>query len=142
MTKYLNSIKYLTITLVILALTNISVNAIGQDTLSGDYNTLVIKSGLHIIKESVIVKGKLEIQAGAKIEFTDPGVLICEGEVIVIGNINNKIEMYGKSKLEGIGLVIRGLDNNTNSKIDYIVRIENGVITEWRDCTTGNTITS
>ena len=118
MTKYLNSIKYLTITLVILALTNISVNAIGQDTLSGDYNTLVIKSGLHIIKESVIVKGKLEIQAGAKIEFTDPGVLICEGEVIVIGNINNKIEMYGKSKLEGIGLVIRGLDNNTNSKID------------------------
>ena len=118
MTKYLYSIKYLTIILAILALTNISFNAIGQDTLAGDYNTLIIKSGLHIIKESVIVKGKLEIQAGAKIEFTDPGVLICEGEVIVNGNINNKIEMYGKSKLEGIGLVIRGSDNNTNSKID------------------------
>jgi hypothetical protein len=30
---------------------------------------------------------------------------------------------------------------NTNSKVDYIVRIENGVITEWRDCSTGNLIT-
>jgi len=29
---------------------------------------------------------------------------------------------------------------NLNSKVDYIVRIENGIITEWRDCTTGNLI--
>ena len=29
---------------------------------------------------------------------------------------------------------------DVNSKVDYIVRIENGVITEWRDCSTGNII--
>ena len=118
MTNYLNRIKNLTIILAVLVFTNIPVNAIGQDTLAGDYNMLVIKTGLHIIKETVTVKGKLDIQAGAKIEFTDPGVLICEGEVLVNGNASNKIEIYGKSKSEGIGLVIRGLDNNTNSKVD------------------------
>lgn len=30
---------------------------------------------------------------------------------------------------------------NPHSQVDYIVRIENGTITEWRDCTTGNIIT-
>ena len=29
---------------------------------------------------------------------------------------------------------------NTFSQVDYIVRIENGAITEWRDCTSGNII--
>lgn len=118
MTNYLNRIKNLTITLAVLVFANISVNAIGQDTLAGDYNMLVIKSGLHIIKETVTVKGKLEIQAGAKIEFEDPGVLVCEGAVSIIGEKSNKIDLYGKAKSEGIGLVIRGLDNNNNSTVD------------------------
>ena len=29
---------------------------------------------------------------------------------------------------------------DVNAKVDYIVRIENGVITEWRDCSSGNII--
>lgn len=36
----------------------------------------------------------------------------------MIGEKNNKIELYGKAKSEGIGLVIRGIDNNNNSSID------------------------
>ena len=31
---------------------------------------------------------------------------------------NNKIEIFGKSNLEGVGMVIRGLDSNSNSNID------------------------
>ena len=31
---------------------------------------------------------------------------------------------------------------DTHSRVDYIVRIENGAITEWRDCTSGNIIYS
>ena len=104
MSKYLKNIRKIAICIAVLVFTNIENTAIAQDTLAGDYNTLTIKAGLHIIKETVTVKGKLEIQPGAKIEFSDPGVLVCEGAVNMIGEKNNKIELYGKikSKLRGL----------------------------------------
>jgi len=102
----------------VVIITTMSFHAIGQDTLAGNYPTLTLKSGLHIIKETVTVKGKLEIQAGAKIEISDTGIIVCEGEVNINGDKNNKIEIFGKSKIEGVGLVIRNQDSNTNSKID------------------------
>ena len=43
----------------------------GQDTLAGNYPFLSIKSGNHIIRSVVTVKGKLDIEAGAKIELID-----------------------------------------------------------------------
>ena len=76
----------------VVIITTMSFHAIGQDTLAGNYPTLTLKSGLHIIKETVTVKGKLEIQAGAKIEISDPGIIVCEGEVNINGDKNNKIE--------------------------------------------------
>ncbi len=118
MSKYLKIIIKSAKCIAVLVFTNISYSTIAQDTLAGDYNTLTIKAGIHVIKETVTVKGKLEIQPGAKIEFTDPGVLVCEGAVSMIGEKNNKIELYGNSKSEGIGLVIRGIDNNNNSSVD------------------------
>jgi hypothetical protein len=118
MSKYLSHIKIIAICIAVLVFNNITFTAIAQDTLAGDYNTLTIKAGLHIIKESVTVKGKLEIQPGAKIEFADPGVLVCEGAVSMIGDKNNKIEIYGKVKAEGIGIVIRGLDYNNSSSVN------------------------
>lgn len=118
MSKYLKNIRKIAICIAVLVFTNFENTAIAQDTLAGDYNTLTIKAGLHIIKETVTVKGKLEIQPGAKIEFSDPGVLVCEGAVSMIGEKNNKIELYGKIKSEGIGLVIRGIDNNNNSSVN------------------------
>jgi hypothetical protein len=118
MTKYLKITQNLTIAILVLMFTNISFNAIGQDTLAGDYNSLIIKSGLHIIKETVTIKGKLEIQAGAKIEITDPGILVCEEGVSIMGDNNNKIEIFGKSKMEGIGIVIRSQDSISRSKIE------------------------
>jgi len=118
MSKYLKNLRKIAMCIALLVFTNITISAIAQDTLAGDYNTLTIKAGIHIIKETVTVKGKLEIHAGAKIEFSDPGVLVCEGAVSMIGEKNNKIELYGKAKSEGVGLVIRGLDNNNNSSVD------------------------
>jgi len=105
-------------TIGLLVLADIPIDTIAQDTLAGNYPMLAIKSGIHVIKETLTVKGKLEIQAGAKIEFIDPGVLVCEGEVSIKGDINNRIEIYGKNKFEGVGLVIRNSDNSTSSKID------------------------
>jgi hypothetical protein len=102
-----------------------SLNASGQDTLAGDYTTLSIKKGLHFIKETITIKGKLTIQPGAKIEFSDPGVLVCEGEVSIIGDKDDKIEIYGKPKFHGAGLVIRGVDNNNISNVE----IKNTVFT-------------
>ena len=96
----------------------ISAKAISQDTLSGNYPGLTMKSGLHVIKNVVTVKGDLNIEPGAKIELIEPGILVCEGAVNSRGEQNNKIEIYGKSNLEGVGLVIRGIDSNRNSKID------------------------
>lgn len=125
MPKYLNFTRKIAICVSILVFTSIAFNAIGQDTLAGDYNMVTIKAGLHIIKEPVTVKGRLEIQPGAKIEFSDPGVLVCEGEVSIIGEKNNKIEFFGKPKEEGIGLVIRGIDNSNTSRVD----INNSIFT-------------
>ena len=65
MSKYHRNIRISVLGIVLLGFTSITFKAIAQDTLAGDYNTLTIKAGLHIIKETVTVKGKLEIQAGA-----------------------------------------------------------------------------
>ena len=88
--------------------------AIAQDTLSGNYSSLKIASGLHIIKNVVTVKGELSVDPGAKIEFIEPGVLVCEGPVNIKGN-NKNIEFYGKLKNEGVGLIIKNIDS---SKVD------------------------
>ena len=127
MSKYHRNIRISVLVIVLLVFTSITFKAIAQDTLAGDYNTLTIKAGIHIIKETVTVKGKLEIQAGAKIEFREPGVLVSEGAVSIIGDKNNKIEFFGKSKEEGIGLVIRGIDNNNTSRIDIQNAIFSGL---------------
>jgi len=65
-----------------------------QDTLSGNYSTLNLKAGKYIIKETVTVAVKLTILPGAKIELFDPGVLVCEGEVDIIGDSKNLIEIF------------------------------------------------
>jgi hypothetical protein len=90
----------------------------GQDTLAGNYPLLSIKSGNHVIKSVVTVKGKLDIEAGARIELIETGIIVCEGAVNIKGELNNKIEIFGKTNVEGVGLVIRGLDSNNNSTIE------------------------
>ena len=76
-------IRILKVTMALVIFNALSMDSSAQDTIAGNYADLVIKSGIHFIKESVTVKGKLEIQPGAKIEFTDPGVLVCEGGVLI-----------------------------------------------------------
>jgi hypothetical protein len=90
----------------------------GQDTLAGNYPLLTIKSGNHIIKSVVTIKGRLDIEAGAKIELIEAGVIVCEGALNMKGELNNKIEIFGKSNMEGVGIVIKDLDSNMNSTID------------------------
>lgn len=125
MFKYPIIFKKMLISIMIIFFMITSLNASGQDTLAGDYTTLSIKKGLHFIKETITIKGKLTIQPGAKIEFSDPGVLVCEGEVSIIGDKDDKIEIYGKPKFHGAGLVIRGVDNNNISNVE----IKNTVFT-------------
>ncbi len=93
--------------------------AIAQDTLSGNYPTLKIASGFHVIKDVVTIKGELIVEPGARIEFLDPGVLVCEGAVIIKG-VNKNIEFFGKSKVEGAGLIIKNVDSS-NVDIQNVV---------------------
>ena len=109
--KHLNAIM-------ILGLAFAATQSFGQDTLAGNYPLLSIKSGNHVIKSVVTVKGKLDIEAGARIELIESGIIVCEGAVSLVGELNNKIEFFGKSNVEGVGIVIRGLDSNSNSSID------------------------
>ncbi len=76
-----------------------------QDTLSGNYEDLIIAKGRHIINSMVIVSNSLKVDSGAKIEFIDNGTLVCEGLVEMIGN-KRDIELYGKKNNEGVGLII------------------------------------
>ncbi len=82
-----------------------------QDTLSGNYEDLVITKGRHIISSMVIVSNRLKVDSGAKVEFIDNGTLVCGGLVEMIGN-KRDIEFYGKKNNEGVGLII----NNSNEK--------------------------
>jgi hypothetical protein len=84
----------------------------GQDTLSGNYATLKISAGVHVIKDVVTVKGLLTVEPGAKIELLDPGVIVCEGGVAING-VGQNIEFYGKAKHEGVGLVIKNIDSSS-----------------------------
>ena len=83
----------------------------GQDTLSGDFATLKISAGLHLVKEVVTVKGLLTVEPGAKIEFLEKGVIVCEGGVAVNG-VGQNIEFYGRAKNEGVGLIIKNIDSS------------------------------
>jgi hypothetical protein len=84
----------------------------GQDTLSGNYATLTIPAGVHVIKDVVTVKGLITVEPGAKIELLDPGVIVCEGAVAING-VKQNIEFYGKVKKEGVGLVIKNIDSSS-----------------------------
>jgi hypothetical protein len=118
MFRNLHIIKKHFATIMIIVLISAIKQSFGQDTLAGNYPLLTIKSGNHIIKSVVTIKGKLDIEAGAKIELIEPGVIVCEGAVNMIGELNNKIEIFGKLNVEGVGLVIRGLDSTSNSTIE------------------------
>ena len=100
--------------IMIIALVCAATKSFGQDTLAGNYPLLSIKSGNHVIKSVVTVKGRLDIEAGAKIELIEPGVIVCEGALNMKGELNNKIEIFGKSNMEGVGIVIKDLDSNIN----------------------------
>ena len=118
MSYNLHIIKKYLATIMIIVLISAVKQSFGQDTLAGNYPLLTIKSGNHIIKSVVTIKGKLNIEAGAKIELIEPGVIVCEGAVNIKGELNNKIEIFGKSNMEGVGIVIKDLDSNMNSTID------------------------
>ena len=80
-----------------------------QDTITGNHNSLLIKNGSHVIKSVVTVSKSLIIEAGAKIELIEPGVIVCEGTVDITG-VGNNIELKGKKNAEGIGLIIKSVD--------------------------------
>ena len=98
---------YLIFTLLLLSFSVLN----AQDTLSGNYEDLVIVKGRHIISSMVIVSNSLKVDSGAKVEFIDNGTLVCGGLVEMIGN-NRDILFYGKKNNEGVGLII----NNSNEK--------------------------
>jgi hypothetical protein len=118
MFQNLNIIKKHLIAILIMAFAPVALPLFGQDTLAGNYPILTIKSGNHVIKSVVTVKGKLDIEAGARIELIESGVIVCEGAVNIKGDLKNKIEIFGKSNMEGVGMVIRGLDSTSKSNID------------------------
>lgn len=94
-----------------LFISNLNLIASAQDTISGNYDDLIIAKGRHIINSMVIVNNSLKVDSGAKIEFIDNGTLICGGLVEMLGN-KYDIELYGKKNAEGIGLII----NNNNER--------------------------
>lgn len=118
MSYNLHIIKKYLATIMIIVLISTVKQSFGQDTLAGNYPLLTIKSGNHIIKSVVTIKGRLDIEAGAKIELIEAGVIVCEGALNMKGELNNKIEIFGKSNMEGVGIVIKDLDSNMNSSID------------------------
>ena len=95
----------------LLFITSANLFASAQDTISGNYDDLVIVKGRHIINSMVIVNNSLKVDSGAKVEFIDNGTLICGGLVEMIGS-RYDIEFYGKKNAEGVGLII----NNSNER--------------------------
>lgn len=95
----------------LLLITSSGLVVTAQDTISGNYDELVIAKGRHIINSMVTVNSSLKVDSGAKIEFIDNGTLICGGLVEMIGN-KYDIELYGKKNAEGVGLII----NNNNER--------------------------
>ncbi|MFM6993582.1 MAG: hypothetical protein ACKOWO_00540 [Sediminibacterium sp.] len=95
----------------LLLLTCLYTGANAQDTLAGNYDKLTITTGKHIIKDVVTVTGKLIVESGAMVEMIDPGVLVCESGIEMNGR-NFDIVFSGKNKKEGVGIIIKNIDNN------------------------------
>lgn len=101
--------------ILLLLITSSGLLVAAQDTISGNYDELIIAKGRHIVNSMVTVNNSLKVDSGAKIEFIDNGTLICGGLVEMIGN-KYDIELYGKKNAEGVGLII----NNNNERSIFI----------------------
>ena len=110
--------KFYSIIIVCILLFSYQLNAQTKDTISGNFLDLKITNGTHIINAPVKVNGNLEISPGATIELSDPGVLVCYGDVILNGISKNKINILGNSKFPGMGIIVKSeISNNTQNLI-------------------------
>jgi hypothetical protein len=86
---------------------NCELNAQLKDTISGNFDNLKINKGIYYINSPVKVQGDLEILPGATIEISDPGVLVCFGDIIINGNQENRINIIGNKNSPGIGIIVK-----------------------------------
>lgn len=97
-----------------------AVGAVGaQDTLSGQYESLMLAAGTHLIKGVVNVNGSLEVAAGATLLFDEGGSLICYRRVQFNGNAVNRITLQSLPGKKANGLVVRGDDADASVQITH-----------------------
>ena len=90
-----------------------------QDTLSGQYESLMLPAGTHLIKGVVNINGSLEVAAGATLLFDEGGSLICYRRVQFNGNAVNRITLQSLPGKKANGLVVRGDDADASVQITH-----------------------
>ncbi len=90
-----------------------------QDTLSGQYESLMLPAGTHLIKGVVNINGSLEVAAGATLLFDEGASIICYRAVQFNGNAVNRILLQSLPGKKANGLVVRGDDADASVQITY-----------------------
>jgi hypothetical protein len=76
----------------------LTVSAAAQDTLSGQYESLRLAPGSHLVKGVVSINGSLEAEAGTTLIFDEGASLVCYGRVQLMGNEFNRVVLQSQAQ--------------------------------------------
>ena len=86
-----------------------------QDTLSGNYGSLILAKKNYVINEVISVSDSFVVEAGAQVQINSGASIICLGSIRFSGTPTARIRITSSKNQTGNGIVIQGV---VNSDID------------------------
>lgn len=92
--------------------------AFSQDTLSGNYGSLILTKKNYVVNEVISISDSFVVEAGAQIQINSGASIICLGAVRFAGAPTARIRITSSKNQTGNGIVIQGVVNS-NINIQY-----------------------
>jgi hypothetical protein len=80
-----------------------------QDTLSGNYGSLILAKKNYVINEVISVSDSFVVEAGAQVQINSGASIICLGSVRFRGTPTARIRITSSKNQTGNGIVIQGV---------------------------------
>lgn len=85
----------------------ITLKLFAQDTLQSSYDQLTLTKGTYIVSSVVTINDMLKVEPGVSIVFASGGTIVCNGNVLFDGKIENNIVLKSADSSWGNGIAIR-----------------------------------
>ena len=83
--------------------------AFSQDTLSGNYGSLILTKKNYVVNEVISISDSFVVEAGAQVQINSGASIICLGAVRFAGTPTARIRVTSSKTQTGNGIVIQGV---------------------------------